>query len=216
MKVVVFDLDDTLYKEIEYLKSAYREIAFFLQKEFDIPNPFHFMMRTYEEGKNVFQELNTHYNLSFPLERYLLMYRNHFPEILLDGVVSTTLTYLQDQGCNIGLITDGRKITQRNKIKSLGLMEYLDENLIVISEEFGTLKPNINNYLYFHKVFPDAEYFYIGDNPQKDFISPNILGWKTICLLDNGLNIHKQEFNLPKEYTPNFYITSLYEIVNII
>ena len=27
MKVVCFDLDDTLYKEIDYLKSAYREIA---------------------------------------------------------------------------------------------------------------------------------------------------------------------------------------------
>lgn len=27
MRVICFDLDDTLYKEIDYLKSAYREIA---------------------------------------------------------------------------------------------------------------------------------------------------------------------------------------------
>ena len=31
------------------------------------------------------------------------------------------------------------------------------------------------------------------DNPDKDFIAPNNLGWTSICLIDKGLNIHKQK-----------------------
>lgn len=216
MKVVIFDLDDTLYKEIDYLKSAYSEIASFLICEFNISDPLDFMLQIYNEGKNVFEELNIHYNLFLPLDRYLKMYRNHIPKILLEDVVTNTLIYLQNQDCFLGIITDGRKITQRNKLVSLELIGYFNENLIVISEEFGTTKPNIDNYLYFQKTFPNAEYFYIGDNPLKDFISPNFLGWKTICLLDNGLNIHKQDFNLPDEYLPKYYVKSLKEIIDII
>ena len=33
-KVVVFDLDDTLYKEIDYLRSAYWEIALWIESFF--------------------------------------------------------------------------------------------------------------------------------------------------------------------------------------
>jgi len=216
MKVIVFDLDDTLFKEIDYLKSAYIEIASFLQEKFLINDSFDSMLKMYGEGKNVFKELNIKYNLSIPLDFYLKMYRNHFPKISLEYDISNTLSYLKQQGYPIGILTDGRKVTQRNKINSLGLFDYLDENLIVISEEFGTSKPNIYNYLYFQNTFPNAELFYIGDNPQKDFISANCLGWKTICLLDNGLNIHKQDFSLSKEYLPSLFIKSIKEIKSIL
>ena len=35
-KVIVFDLDDTLYKEIDYLKSAYHEIADWFRDHYDV------------------------------------------------------------------------------------------------------------------------------------------------------------------------------------
>lgn len=216
MKVIVFDLDDTLYKEIDYLKSAYREVASFLVSEHGVKDPFNLMIKLYSEGKNVFNELNTHFNLSVPIELYLKIYRNHYPTISLDEFAADTLIHLKNQGYTIGLITDGRTITQKNKIKALGLSRFLDNDSIVISEEFGTSKPGIQNYLYFHNVFPNAERYYIGDNPQKDFVTPNYLGWKTFCLLDNGLNIHKQDLNLSKEYLPNFFIRSLKEITDSI
>jgi putative hydrolase of the HAD superfamily len=57
------------------------------------------------------------------------------------------------------------------------------------------------------------EYVYIADNTQKDFITPNKLGWTTICLLDKGQNIHKQNFELSNEYLPKFTINSFEEII---
>jgi putative hydrolase of the HAD superfamily len=57
------------------------------------------------------------------------------------------------------------------------------------------------------------EYIYIADNVKKDFITPNKLGWTTICLFDKGQNIHKQNFNLENEYLPHFIINSFDEII---
>jgi putative hydrolase of the HAD superfamily len=216
MKVVIFDLDDTLYKEIDYLKSAYREIATYLISEFEIEDPFDLMIKFYSEGKNVFNELNIHYNLPVPIEHYLKIYRNHFPTISLDEITCNTLVHLKNQGYAIGLITDGRTITQKNKIKALGLSKYLDKKLIVISEDFGFSKPSIEIFLYFQDIFSNAEFFYIGDNIQKDFITPNSLDWKTICLLDNGLNIHRQDFNLPKDFQPKYIVTTVIEIIYLL
>ena len=216
MKVIVFDLDDTLYKEIDYLKSAYKEIATFLQIEFNKPDSFDFMIHIYEEGKNVFKELNAYYTLTIPIDIYLKIYRNHFPYLSLNEDAIKTLIQLKHQGYIIGLISDGRSVTQKNKIEALGLKKYLDKNLIVISEEFGYTKPDIRNYLYIQTAFPKSEYYYIGDNPKKDFIAPNSLGWETICLLDNGLNIHKQDFNIQEEYQPKYKVKALNEIIYLI
>ena len=31
----------------------------------------------------------------------------------------------------------------------------------------------------------DCEYFYVADNPKKDFIVPNKLGWRTVMIEDD-------------------------------
>lgn len=54
-----------------------------------------------------------------------------------------------------------------------------------------------------------------GDNLRKDFITPNKLGWKTICLLDDGRNIHRQDFSCPEEYLPNVKIHTLKELLSL-
>lgn len=57
-----------------------------------------------------------------------------------------------------------------------------------------------------------CEYFYIADNVKKDFITPNKLGWTTVCLLDSGKNIHPQNFNISEEYLPKFRINKIIEL----
>ena len=83
---------------------------------------------------------------------------------------------------------------QRNKIEALGLSRWMDAEDIVISEEFGSEKPALSNYAYFMERYPECHDFtYVGDNLKKDFIAPNALGWLTVCLKDDGRNIHRQE-----------------------
>ena len=83
---------------------------------------------------------------------------------------------------------------QRNKIVAFDLGRWIDEKDMVISEEFGSEKSALANFEYFMKRFPECHDFtYVGDNLKKDFIASNALGWLTVCLKDDGRNIHRQE-----------------------
>lgn len=210
--LLVFDLDDTLYKEVDFLQSGYRFICDTFQLDDAV---YQGMIKGYFEKKNVFQELLDQYALPISLMELIELYRLHEPKISLDVVTETTLGKLfHMENVTLALLTDGRSITQRNKIKALRIEPYFKE--IIISEEFGSEKPNLANYLYFTEKYPDFHYYYIADNIQKDFISPNQLGWETICLKDNGKNVHPQAVNVPISYLPNHTISDLNDFMALL
>ena len=158
MKVICFDLDDTLYKEIDYLKSAYKEIVLFAMskvnsKKYSIELLYSEMLKTYLSGLNAFEFLNCKLNLNLPMVEYLNVYRNHKPHISLSKETLDTLSFLQNYKWEIGLITDGRIVQQQNKIDALGLRRYVKKEDIIISEEFGYEKSSVENYLYFEYFF---------------------------------------------------------------
>jgi putative hydrolase of the HAD superfamily len=185
----IFDLDDTLYSELTFLQSAYREIA----KMLDAANTeslFAEMLQRYRHGGNVFKWLvEKHPNVT--VEFLLNVYRHHVPMIsFYDGVEDFLLT-LRKLNIPIGLITDGRSVTQRNKLKALGAEQLFAE--IIISEEFGCEKPDPRVFRFFNDKYPGKHFYYFADNPTKDFAVPASLGWTTVCLRDAGFNIHRQE-----------------------
>lgn len=209
-RVVIFDLDDTLYKEIDFLKSAFIEISKLLSSELNIgwEVVYNQMIELYGKGENTFECTIQIFNSSFNAEFLLNTYRNHQPKIVLSNNVIQTLDWLLSKKIHLGLLTDGRSKQQRNKIIALGLKKWFTE--IVISEEFGSEKPNINNYKYFEKVFGKGIYYYVGDNIKKDFISANTLNWTTICLENNGLNIHDNRgLDVSSEYLAHHLIPDL-------
>jgi putative hydrolase of the HAD superfamily len=189
----IFDLDDTLFQEIDFLKSAYRKIAddFLAVTRKDV---YEEMLRKYKNNEDVFGWLISCYEdkvSELTLNHLLKVYREHVPQIRLAKEVGQFLTTLKESKMPLGLITDGRSITQRNKLKALGIEHYFDD--VIISEEFGTSKPHPDNYLYFEKKYPGKRFYYIGDNTSKDFIVPLQLGWTCICIKNNGQNIHAQQ-----------------------
>jgi putative hydrolase of the HAD superfamily len=205
-KTVVFDLDDTLVKEIDFLKSAFLEIAKFVDKSNS--SLYSQMLDWYYNKQNVFQSIISQYP-AIDIKDLKNIYRNHFPDFSKYEHVRKYLVELKNKGHKLGLITDGFSVTQRNKIKSLRIEDLFD--LIVISEEFGSEKPNEDNFKIFHQYNSD-EYYYIGDNVSKDFVTPNKLGWKTICLVDDGSNIHKQDFNKEVVYLPQTKVENIQRI----
>ncbi|OOV29277.1 hypothetical protein BXU11_04985 [Flavobacterium sp. LM5] len=210
-KCIVFDLDDTLVYEVEFLKSAFVEISNFIAPlSSDLLCDK--MIRWFQNRNNVFDELINLYP-ELVKDDLLLIYRNHKPSISLNHGAIEVLNHFVAKSYYIGLITDGRSVTQRNKLEALKIDGYFDK--IIISEEFGAEKPSLNNFRVFYE-FDAEEYFYVADNPKKDFIAPNSLGWTSICLTDKGQNIHKQNFDLPSEYLPKIEISSLDELLQII
>ena len=209
-KALVIDLDDTLYSELDFLKSAYLDIASKLDDE-NQDLLYCEMISLYYDNKDVFQVLENKYGVSKSI--LLDWYRFHFPKITLFENVKEVLDLLSKEFL-FAIITDGRSVTQRNKIKALGLEDYMFK--IVISEEINSTKPNEKNFLEIEKKLKCKYYIYIGDNPKKDFITPNRLGWDTICLKNNGCNVHAQNFDLDLEYLPKYIISNWLELVKII
>lgn len=203
--VVVFDLDDTLYSELDYLKSAYQSIALFLDPT-DWKSLYSNMFSMYRCKVNVFEFLADSHKTE--IGTLMEMYRNHQPNIqLFDGVLEA-LDAIKYKNGKIGLITDGRTNTQRAKIQSLGISNYIDK--IIISEEIGSEKPSETNFKAIENSLLGNEYYYIADNLKKDFIAPNALGWNSVALIDNGKNIHFETHkhsnpqNLPHEFIMSF------------
>lgn len=228
MKVVVFDLDDTLCKEIEYLKSAYREIATYAAQmctgsgvsiQVLEVKAYEAMMEAYHDGKNAFEALNAFLGFELPIAELLQMYREHVPQISLEEDVRYTLDKLKAEGVLMGIVSDGRELTQWNKIKALGLTEWIDESCVIINSSQDCFKPNPCGYQRLVEAVvaiaqeEEISFTYIGDNLKKDFIWPKKNGWQTVCLRDDGRNIHLQDFeNTPPEALPDKVVEFLVDI----
>lgn len=223
-KVVVFDLDDTLYKEIDFLKSGYREVAGLVAKQYgcDARAIYDQLLKWYYNGENAFACMNEEYGFGNPINEYLDIYRYHHPTITLSEETKDTLSKLKEEGVILGIITDGRYISQKQKVEALGLEERIPMEMVIINEEKKYFKPNHWSFdrmmLKCYQKYPnnDFDFFYVGDNTEKDFIAPNELGWTSICLLDDGKNIHKQDYNVEKINLPKKSISNITELIDII
>ncbi|MEI8597183.1 HAD hydrolase-like protein [Vibrio sp. M60_M31a] len=131
--VWVFDLDDTLCPEREYQLSGYHYIADHLQRLYQ-RNVLDLMLDADSNGKDVLQEVCLALSLPDSVKQSLLwMYRLHVPTITLDPDIKSAIEMIQSSCTALAIITDGRSISQRNKLLSLGL----DAIDTLVSEEWG-------------------------------------------------------------------------------
>ena len=124
-------------------------------------------------------------------------FRNHFPDPDIYHPAPSTrraLTELKrDPEIRTVLITDGRSLTQRNKIKAAGLEDFFDGSDIYISGETGHDKTHPDIFLHIMEKYAGAdEFHYVGDNPAKDFLHPSRLGWRVHQVHPFPLMIHHQ------------------------
>lgn len=192
IKVVIFDLDDTLYSEKEYVRSGYHEIAKILPF---IKNVEDKLWNFFENKKSAIDELLISENcFSDDLKNKCLeVYRNQEPSLYLYPGVEDMLIKLRKQGFKLGMITDGRPEGQRAKLKSLDIYKYFDK--IIITDELGGIeyrKPNQKSFIMMNEYFGFnyEDMCYIGDNISKDFKGPRILNMK-IVYFKNADGIYK-------------------------
>lgn len=176
IKGVIFDLDDTLYSEKEYVRSGYRVVSDHLGGGFEGK-----LWNFFEAGKPAIDELLRELEREDEKAECLNIYRSHRPNIHLYPGVADMIQELKDKGIKVGIITDGRPESQRNKIEALGLK---DIEIIVTDELGGTQfrKPcDIAFRIMAAKWrMNPADIVYVGDNPVKDFQAPQQLGMSSV------------------------------------
>ena len=178
IKGVLFDLDDTLYSEKEYIKSGYKAVSDYLGGGYE-----RMLWGFFGMGKPAIDVLLKEIKREDEKEEAVKVYRSNKPEIhLYDGVVEM-LQELRSKGIKIGIITDGRPEGQRNKIDALGLKELVDD--IIITDELGGVQFRKPCDIAFRIIqnrwrLSAGEIVYVADNPIKDFQAPQKLEMKSI------------------------------------
>lgn len=212
--VVAFDLDDTLYPEYDFVVSGYRAVAELLPQS-DRQRAFEVMSQAYDAGVNPFDALVAATDCTVPIADMVDAYRYHKPTLRLEPTVRMALQRLKDAGVGLALITDGRTATQRNKIEALGLDGFFG-NQIYISEAERVDKTCTQSFERVMATFPAERYVYVGDNPAKDFVAPNRLGWLTVCLRGTDRNVHPQDIEVGESFRPKATVDRIADVCNLI
>ncbi len=187
VKAVIFDLDDTLYPERAYAFSGFEVVAVTFQDRLGGHAEAAAQMRRLfdtQHRRRVFNALLAERGLpddSRLIESMIETYRAHKPAIALHPDADTALARLRGR-FKIGLISDGPPVSQWAKIDALGLPARVDE-IIVTSElgpEFAKPHPRAFEIMAQRLDIQPHACVYVADNPAKDFIAPNALGWTTV------------------------------------
>lgn len=192
LQAVIFDLDDTLYSEKDYVRSGYRAVAALLP---EIEDPEEKLWQAFEEGRPAIDHVLEQAGLQDRKAQCVSAYRQHKPDIRLYDGVKELLAAIRQRGIKIGIITDGRPEGQRAKLEALGLYDLVDS--VLITDELGGpqfRKPNDIAFRIMQGRFgvPYGRMLYVGDNPEKDFMAPASLGMQWICFRNpDGLYSHE-------------------------
>ena len=155
IQAVGFDLDGTLYDEIEFISQVYYPISLMLSDAVGVPSGVLYnrlINRWKEKGSSynrIFDEVLLDGGISEPYKSSVItecvnVFRNFQPALSLNYGVERLLDWISSQ-YPIFMITDGGEKLQRAKIESLGLYRWFSNDNISISGSLdsGISKPDV-------------------------------------------------------------------------
>jgi putative hydrolase of the HAD superfamily len=189
IKAVIFDLDDTLYPERQYAFSGFAAVASKFQERLGDPENTVTQLQGIFDTEHRSKAFNTLLErLGLPqdselIEEMIETYRTHFPTISLHPDADAALTRLRP-AYKLGLITDGRVLTQGLKLDALGLPPRLDKAIVTGALGAAYEKPHPRAFELMADAFgfSHSQFAFVADNASKDFVAPNALGWTTVQL----------------------------------
>jgi putative hydrolase of the HAD superfamily len=186
IRALIFDLDDTLYREADFLSGGFMAVAKHLSARYGSPcGDIHKMMM------ETSRRLGRRAAMDSVLERYPVaglqvsdlvdVYRRHEPRIALFPGYAELLKEFR-AWYRIGIVTDGTPEVQKAKCGALRLEEKVDR--ILYTWEYGRdrEKPHpfpFRQMLDFLQVEP-AEALCIGDSLDKDIRGARAVGMKCV------------------------------------
>ncbi len=192
--IYIFDLDDTLYDERQYVESGFRAVASYAAEHWglDATSCYEQLVRLLDtQGRGrIFDDFLAHHSLSSKtnIQACVRTYRQHKPNLTLPA---EHLQLLQQLPKPLYLVTDGHKIVQQNKVEALGIAPLFKR--VFITHRFGIkhAKPSTHCFELIKKAEECTwqDMVYIGDNPAKDFVNLNKLGMNTVRVLTG---VHKK------------------------
>lgn len=218
---VIFDLDDTLYPQIEFdlgcLKKAARYIAVLCHKKdseiFGILKGI--VLKNGIEYRQIFDDLFK--EIKFDGMRFIKEILNHYwsakPQIVVFPDTFFVLDYLKDK-YDLAIITDGYPDIQQYKINTLGLSKYFDK--ILFTDNYGVDNRKPSRYVF--DVFLKETQFlpekcvYIGNDPQRDFYPARKSGMHTVRIKQGSF----AGITLGGEYEADYTVNNISQLIELV
>lgn len=201
LQVVFFDIDNTLLNNTRAEKKAFQVIGLeyfpqIHQREFEkqwiLATKKNW--RLYERKILTFQQQRiqrildiwkyfgssiSEMKASDIFSSYLKQYEKNWKPL---PYVKEIIKKLAKRGIKLGIISNGNKKQQVQKVQVLGINKYIDPTLIIVSEEVGFAKPAMEIFIYAQQKahIPSRFIGYVGDSVHHDIISGNKMGWHTV------------------------------------
>ncbi|MEM2057592.1 MAG: HAD family hydrolase [Thermoproteota archaeon] len=218
LQAIIFDLDDTLYPEIEFVKSGFKAVSVWVEANLGIARELAFQqfLQLFAAGNrgNIFDVWLAQHSINSIswLSQMVKIYRDHYPRVAPYRGVPQILSQLK-QSYRLALVTDGYVDVQKRKLKALGLSQFFD--VVIFTDEFGknAWKPSKVPFTIVLKKLKicGAHGVYVADNPLKDFVGARAVGLWTIRVRHpDGVYSHLEPPS--SQFAPDIEIRTLGEI----
>lgn len=187
--ILVFDLDDTLYDEMTYVRSGFAAVASFASAKWGVARTAFLrgMLQHLErEGRGrVFNDTLRDHGILVGgcAKQCLAVYRAHRPRIRLGSPARRCIRRFAQVPKYV--VTDGNALVQELKVEALGLAAWFEK--VLVTHRYGRRNSKPSSYCFeriaqLQRVAPE-QICYVADNPHKDFVGIRPLGFRTIRLL---------------------------------
>ncbi|HEX9821813.1 MAG TPA: HAD family hydrolase [Methylomirabilota bacterium] len=215
IRAVLFDLDDTLYREDDFACSGFGAVAQELESRgVGRAAALHGMLASIHvtEGReHVLDKLAA--RLNFPgdwVPGLVERYRAHVPTITLAPDAVRALARLRGR-YRLGCVTNGWAAVQRRKIAALGLGTLLDA--IVVADDHGRRhwKPSPLPFLHCCRLLgvSPAESVHVGDDPERDVRGARNAGIASV-------RVRREPADCPDDARPACEVLSLDELERVL
>ncbi|WP_404331755.1 HAD family hydrolase [Mesobacillus maritimus] len=229
MDTILFDVDDTLYDQLQPFKNAFKMSLSHLTnapiEELYVSSRKHSdtLFNKSEAGTITLIELHTYrimtackefgieisYNEAIEFQK---TYEEHQKKITLFPEIESLLELLNKKDKQLGILTNGPYQHQLMKIKQLGLTKWIPKENIFISSAIGSAKPDplafesVEKKLNLNKV----KTVFIGDSFENDVIGAKQVGWNSIWMN------HRKKTKPGNTFHPDKIISTPKELLDFI
>ncbi|RRN51742.1 HAD family hydrolase [Streptococcus suis] len=228
MKALIFDVDDTLYDQIQPFERA-------LERHFEVAReqiePLYLSFRRYADevfeataiGKMSLKDSHIYrmkhaladfgYQVSDATALAIQIDYDYFQgQIELSPVFPEIFSWCQAQGIAMGIITNGPSRHQLRKIRTMGLVNWFELEHVLISGQVGITKPNpaIFQLMEERLGMSGEDICYLGDSFENDVVGAKAANWKAIWFN------HRKRVEPIAPYQADKVVTDWDELVEVI
>lgn len=201
IKLVILDLDNTLYDETTYFKGVLMQFELALQLPLgSVCNSIDHISRS--ESKDILKDCLQQANVYSLINHELLfnLYKTAQVSLKIYPGVNAYLSQLKIQNCSIAILTNGVVDVQKNKVSNLNFFSKIDKIFYARENNEGNEKPDkqcfINVVDYFGCEL--IETIMIGDSFKNDYLGAINIGMQALWLngTESDISISKLSSSL--------------------